>query len=64
MPADWVDSAGRNFVLSEARLTLGNLYFHEPADVHVARWRPLDLLVPTAVAHPGHDDSGDVAGER
>lgn len=59
----WIDEDGHEIVLEEAVIGLEGLYLHEPGDVRAARLSPLDLLLPAAHAHPGHDDSGDVAGE-
>lgn len=61
--ASWTDVDGRHLTLQRASLTLGDLYLHEPAQTRTASFDPLQLLIGTAHAHPGHDDAGDVSGE-
>jgi len=55
-PADGVTAT-----LSAASMTLSDLRLEAPAET-ARTWR-IPALVSTAVAHPGHDFSGDVAGE-
>ena len=62
-PTEWTDADGRVIALERGEITLQDLYLHEPAATHVASFHPLDLLIPSAYAHPGHDDAGSVAGE-
>ncbi len=59
----WQDADGNLFELQHASIALENLYLHERGNTRAASWSPMGLFVGTAYAHPGHDDSGDVAGE-
>lgn len=56
-PASWT-TEGVTWTLSEATLEVAALRFREPAPV---AW--LDLVLPTAHAHPGHAPDAGVVGE-
>lgn len=52
---------GSSLELQEARLTVADLRLERPVEKQALRWNPLQ---PTqALAHPGHEFSGNVAGE-
>jgi hypothetical protein len=56
---------GYRVTLTEARVALGDITFTIAGEVHTASWSPglFDWLVPTASAHPGHYQGGEVTGE-
>lgn len=56
---------GYSVELTEARLALENVLFLVAGEAHArAPWRRLlDVLVPSAHAHPGHYQGGEVTGE-
>lgn len=56
---------GYEVELTEARATVENLAFTIAGEAHTASlWRKVsDFLIPTAYAHPGHFQGGDVTGE-
>ncbi|TPV95957.1 MAG: hypothetical protein B7733_07315 [Myxococcales bacterium FL481] len=57
---------GYSVQLDEARVMIENLEFvYAGEHHHVASWwhRASELVVPTAYAHPGHGNAGDVTGE-
>jgi hypothetical protein len=59
----WVDDEGRTVELTEATVGLSYLRMMEPsAASELALFAPL-WMGGLALAHPGHDDAGDVAGE-
>ncbi len=69
-PGSFTTAAGYDVELGAGVVVLGELHFHEPKAVEQAsRWAPAlrapwGLAGPAAAwAHPGHDMSGDVAGE-
>ena len=70
-PAAFTTAQGYDVELDGGVLVLGDLHFHEPKDVEqeAARAAPArralwGLVGPAAaLAHPGHDMSGDVRGE-
>lgn len=51
--------------LTSAKLALGDFIFQVSGEEHVAeqRLQLLDLLIPAAIAHPGHFEGGAVTGE-
>lgn len=54
---------GWTIEVTRAELALDHLYYVSGPPAGLA-WRPVDLLaIPSAHAHPGHYDSGDVLGE-
>lgn len=57
-----ITDLGYQVSLSEARVALGPLVFTVAGEVHASRslW---DLIVPSAHAHPGHYQGGEVIGE-
>lgn len=52
---------GYTIRLDAARIAALDLEFTIQGEMHAA-WRPWDLLVPRAIAHPGHYAGGDVTG--
>ncbi|MFM7204882.1 MAG: hypothetical protein ACKO6N_29260 [Myxococcota bacterium] len=52
---------GSSLELQEARLTLADLRLERPVENQALRWNPLQPAL--ALAHPGHEFSGNVAGE-
>jgi hypothetical protein len=56
---------GYDVKLSEARLVIDDLEFTMAGEAHTASfWQRLcELVIPSAHAHPGHDEGGDVTGE-
>lgn len=55
---------GYTVELTEARVAIADLVFTFAGEVHASIWqRARDWLVPTAYAHPGHFQGGDVTGE-
>jgi hypothetical protein len=56
---------GYDVTLSEARLVIDDLEFTMAGEAHTASfWQYLsDLVIPSAQAHPGHYEGGDVTGE-
>jgi hypothetical protein len=56
---------GYDVTLSEARLVIEDLEFTMAGEAHTASvWQRLcDLVIPSAHAHPGHYEGGDVTGE-
>lgn len=56
---------GYRVELSGARVAVADLVFTVAGEVHtVALWqRASDMLIPTAYAHPGHSQGGEVTGE-
>ena len=63
-PAQSTTDLGYTVVLTEARIALSDVRFMSGENEHSSRLRPLyDLLVPTALAHPGHSEGGVIHGE-
>jgi hypothetical protein len=56
---------GYDVTLSEARLVIDDLEFTMAGEAHTASsWQRFrDLVIPSAHAHPGHYEGGDVTGE-
>ena len=56
---------GYEVELSSARIVMDDLLFTVAGEVHAASlWRPVsEFVVPTAYAHPGHYQGGEVSGE-
>lgn len=56
---------GYHVVLHEVEIALSSLYFTRFGEAHLAsKWfRVLDGLVPSAFAHPGHSQGGEITGE-
>lgn len=56
---------GYEVVITEARIALGGMVFTVAGEVHTASLMDAlaDVLVPRALAHPGHYQGGEVTGE-
>jgi hypothetical protein len=55
---------GYTVELTEARLAVEDIVFTIAGEAHASLWRRVsDFLIPTAHAHPGHFQGGDVTGE-
>lgn len=58
------NAEGYTIRLTTLRVAFENVEFTTSGEMHAALWGPvLDLLVPTAYAHPGHYAGGEVVGE-
>lgn len=55
---------GYTIELTRCRVAIDTLEFTTSGEMHASLWSPLwDLVVPNAVAHPGHYAGGEVVGE-
>lgn len=55
---------GYDVTLRQARLVVDDLEFTVAGEEHASIWRGLgELVIPSAHAHPGHYQGGDVTGE-
>lgn len=55
---------GYEVVISSASVAVDDLQFTIAGEVHASRWRRLiDTVIPSAHAHPGHFQAGEVTGE-
>ena len=61
---EFVNAEGYTINLTRMRVAFENVEFTTGGEMHMAMWRPLvDLVIPTAYAHPGHYAGGEVIGE-
>jgi hypothetical protein len=61
---DFVNAEGYTIRLTRMRVAFENVEFTTGGETHMALLRPLvDLVIPTAYAHPGHYAGGEVIGE-
>jgi hypothetical protein len=61
---EFVNAEGYTIRLTRMRVAFENVEFTTGGEEHMAMLRPLvDLMIPTAYAHPGHDAGGEVIGE-
>ena len=61
---DFVTNEGYTIHLTRMRVAFENVEFTTSGELHAALWRPLvDLVIPSAYAHPGHYAGGEVIGE-
>ncbi|MDJ0762094.1 MAG: hypothetical protein QNJ97_03820 [Myxococcota bacterium] len=59
-----ITDLGWRVQVSTFRLAVRDFEFTIEGETHAKRWLPIKrLLVPEAMAHPGHDGGGDVTGE-
>jgi len=59
-----VNAEGYAIRVTTMRVAFENVEFTTSGEMHASLWSPvLDLVVPTAYAHPGHYAGGEVVGE-
>lgn len=55
---------GYSITFTRMRVAFEDVEFTTSGEMHAALWQPLvDLVIPTAYAHPGHYAGGEVIGE-
>jgi hypothetical protein len=61
---EFVNAEGYTIRLTRMRVAFENVEFTTGGETHMAMLQPLvDLVIPTAYAHPGHYAGGEVIGE-